>query len=80
MPSQQLVHVVNAGLGPDGQQRCRRCKEAMPALVRGLGYSEGRVLVSYSGDGVVLAADDMWPIQAATAPECIALNGTPAHA
>ncbi len=72
---QQLVHVVNAGLGPDGKQRCRRCGEALPPNVPGVEYPEGRVLVRYDRGLLHVITD---PRDAA--PDCIALDGTPAHA
>jgi hypothetical protein len=82
MDSQQLVHVVNAGVGPDGKQRCRRCKEAMP-LVSELGYPEGRLVVSVGENRIAIVVTTAMPVllgRLNAAPECIALNGTPAHA
>jgi hypothetical protein len=76
---QQLVHVVNAGLGPDGKQRCRRCKEAMPFGGR-QGYVEGPLLACYSGSGaatMVVALAALTQPLLDSAPECIALDGTP---
>lgn len=83
MPRHYIQHVVNAGLGPDGEQRCRRCRELLPMVPGGhpegwvtLGYEETdgkETLSSIHGlSGPILSTDSY--------EECIADDGVPAHA